>query len=418
MIKSLVSALFILNLATVAGFCQTKIDPGQINWPSAAGCGDPGALYNPATNRCVTPFHGGIDATLEPGSDLGAKIDYAYNSDRNCAGGCRIVIPPGSFDVSTPIVIATKGKNASIECSGTSTTMTWTPSSGAMFQFAANGAGTGNGWGEGIKDCSLASTSTTATAVQFGVNASDSSGRTAQGAYLDNVQITGFGTQYDLESQAWNITVNHSEFLNPARYAIFANPSAVNSGENLSFVGITVANSLNTWMPRAVNLSLGSVIAQFVGGSFDNAQIEMGAGTINLISPYFENPGPVLRTTPWIDVRHAVSTITGLTAADDQHSIAATQPAITVEGTLTWIGGTIFGADPATATVVTRGGGHVFLAGDLNVSAAVPLLVNNSGLPFTNLTRDTPAVVNGTLRLSSTCSVSVTSGIITGKIGC
>jgi hypothetical protein len=51
-------------------------------------------------------------------------------------------------------------------------------------------------------------------------------------------------------------------------------------------------------------------------------------------------------------------TITGLTAADDDNSTAATQPSISVEGTVTWIGGTIFGANPATATLVTSGDGH------------------------------------------------------------
>jgi hypothetical protein len=245
-----------------------------------------------------------------------------------------------------------------------------------MFQFASNGGGAGNGWGSGIRFCNLASTSSTAVAVQFGVSASDTSGRSAQGAYLDNVRITGFGTQYDLESQAWNISVNHSEFLNPARYAIYANPSAVNSGENLSFVGITVADSLNKWIPNAVNLNLGSVIATFTSSNFDNAEVFCGAGTMNLISPYSENPGSVLRTTPWIDIgRGCVSTIVGMTAADDDTGVPATQVALSVEGSLSFYGGTIFGQHPATATFETRGAGHVFLGGDLDLPAAVPVLV-------------------------------------------
>ncbi len=344
-----------------------------------AGGGTPSS----SANRDVNPLS-------FSGSDLGAQINNAYASCTSSAGtGCRIAVPPGNYTVSTPVVIAAKGKNASIECSGTSTTLTWKPTSGTMFQFAANGSGSGNGWGEGIRHCNLvnATSGTTAVAVQFGVSASDTTGRTAEGAYLDDVQITGFGTQYDLESQAWNITVTHSEFLNPVTYAIYANPSASNSGENLVFAGDTVADTLGRWIPQAVNLSLGSVIAQFVGCNFDDVEVEMGAGTINLIGPYFENPGPVLRTTPWIHVLHAVSTVTGLTAADDDTGTPATQPDITVEGTLTWIGGTIFGANPATATVVTSAHGHVWMGGDLNVSAAVPEIVNNSGLPYTNWSR-------------------------------
>jgi hypothetical protein len=82
-----------------------------------------------------------------------------------------------------------------------------------------------------------------------------------------------------------------------------------------------------------------------------------------------------------------------MTAADDDSSTPATQPDITVEGTFTWSGGgTIFGANPATATVVTSGGGHAAIIGDVDVSAAVPLLVNNSGLPYMSWTRGNPVV--------------------------
>jgi hypothetical protein len=69
--------------------------------------------------------------------------------------------------------------------------------------------------------------------VQFGVSASDTTGRTAQGAFLDNVSVFGFNQAYDLESQAWNITVLHSNFNDQVTNAVFLNPNAVNSGENL-----------------------------------------------------------------------------------------------------------------------------------------------------------------------------------------
>jgi hypothetical protein len=61
-----------------------------------------------------------------------------------------------------------------------------------------------------------------------------------------------------------------------------------------------------------------------------------------------------------------------------------------VPGTLTWIGGTIFGEAPATATVVTTSGGHAWVGGDIDISNAVPQLLNNSGLPFVNLERGNP----------------------------
>ena len=370
MVPSRTATLCLFCMAISVGVCQTKTTP--------------------------PPFSGNIDATGQPGGDLGAQINAAYSS---CADGCRITVPPGQYSVSTPVVIATKGKNAIIQCSGTSTTLIWTPGTGTMFQFAGNGGGSGNGWGSGIQFCNLASASSATVAIKFGVDAGDRSGRSAQGATLDNVQVTGFGIQYDLESQAWNISVNHSEFLNAARYAIYTNPAAINSGENLSFAGITVADSLNTWIPRAVNLTLGSAIATFVSSNFDNAEVFCGAGTMNLISPYSENPGAVLRTTPWVDIgSHCVSTIVGMTAADDDTGAPAAQVAVSIEGSLSFFGGTIFGQPPAMATFETSGAGHLFLGGDLDLPA-VPVLENSSGRPFVSLTRAAPVIGTRALQL-------------------
>src|ERR1700722_19811352 len=151
------------------------------------GLGVAGAQAGSSANGDVNPRD-------FPGADMGAQINAAYSSCTN--GGCRIVVSPGQYEVSTPVVIATKGKNASIECAGTNTTLTWTPTTGTMFQFATNGAGIGNGQGSGIKNCNIinARRRTTAVAIQFGVDSTDTTGRTAQGAYLENVSVVGFKT--------------------------------------------------------------------------------------------------------------------------------------------------------------------------------------------------------------------------------
>jgi len=347
---------------------------------------------------CGNPISSGdVNALNFSGGDLGAQVNAAYASCTS-GPGCRIVIPPGNYNVTTPIVIATKGKEATVECGGTNTTLTWTGSgSASMFTFAANGGSpaTGNGWGAGIKFCNITSASTTATAITFGLSPSDVTGRSAQGSVLEDSQITGFGTQLLYASQAWNIQVIHTELLNPAVHAVWMDTTAVNSGENLSFVGVTVGNSLSTWMTQAVYLNNGNVITTWTNSNFDNAEFVCPQGTCNLVSPYFENPGspaPV-RSTAWLDDGSGgVMTVTGLTAADDAAS--ATQPAITVEGTVTWIGGTIFGQHPATATVVTSGGGHVWMGGDLDLSASVPTLINNSALSAVNLNRGAPEIIN------------------------
>ena len=354
------------------------------------------------TTLSANSLNGVLNATLfgSPG-DLGAQINSAYSA---CpSSGCIITVPSGSYTATTGVVIATIGKPAVIECAGTSTTITWTPTSGTMFQFAANGS-TGK-WAQGIDSCHLvnATSSTTATAVQWGVSPTDTTGRTAQGGFLHNVQITGFKTQDLFASQAWNISAIHSNFLNALLHSVWIDTTAVNSGENLSFVSDTFCNSLDIWTAQNVLLNNGNVIANFVASNFDNAELSCLQGTCNVEGFFGENPGstPPLRTTPFIDAASVLNLVT-MTAADDDTTDTPTQPDITVEGTLNWTGGgTIFGQKPATGTVVTSGAGHAALFGDFDVSGAVPLLVNNSGLPAIQMSRGAPVITNQVFQIIS-----------------
>jgi hypothetical protein len=360
------------------------------------------------TTLGVNSLNGILNATLfgSPG-DLGAQINSAYSA---CpSNGCIITVPPGSYSAVTGVVIATMGKPAIIECAGTSTTITWTPKSGTMFQFAANG--NSGKWAQGIDSCQLvsAASGTTAVAVQWGVNPSDTTGRSAQGGFLNNVQITGFQTQDLFASQAWNISAIHSNFLNASLHSVWMDTTAVNSGENISFVSDTFGNSLGIWTAQSVLLNNGNVIANFVASNFDNAELSCLQGTCNVEGFFGENPGPPpgvsppLRTTPFIDAGSgAVFNLVTMTATDDDTTDAPTQPDITVEGTLNWTGGgTIFGEKPATGTVVTSGNGHAALFGDFDVSTAVPLLVNNSGLSAIQMSRGAPGIINQAFQLIS-----------------
>jgi hypothetical protein len=347
---------------------------------------------SPQTTLNVNSLNGVLNATLFSGTDLGGQIQNAYSACPTT--GCVIVIPPGSYTASTNVVIGTVGKPAIIQCSGTSTTITWTPTSTTaalpMFQFAANGAGNGQGWGQGIRDCNLSGPQTTTSkAIEFGVNGSNNTTSTAQGSYVDNVQINGFGKQIDYESQAWNITLNHVELINAISNAIWMDPAATNSGENLNFISSTIA-STGAWLPQAVFLDSASVIAHFIGSNFDNAQLSIPLGTVNCDSCYFENPSSV-RTTSWIDVG-SVSTMNGLTLSDDGAAGSATQPAITVEGTFTLNGGEIFGAAPAGSVIALSPAGHVSAVGDINFPAVPFLNRGSSTQNYVQLLRGNPEI--------------------------
>ena len=370
-------------------------------------------MFGMQTTLDVNSLNGVLNATGFAGSDIGAQINSAYAACPET--GCTIIVPPGSYTDATPVVIATKGKPAIIRCSGTGTTIAWKPNMGEMFQFAANGAGNGQGWGEGIRDCNLSSSqSEGSVAVQFGVTTGDTTGRTAQGSYLDNIQISGFGRQIDYESQAWNITLNHVELIDALNNAIWMNPSAEDAGENLNFIGVTVGNSQGRWMPQAVFLNSGMVVAQFVGSNFDNAQLSIPFGTVNCESCSFENPGPVVRTTSWIDIGIATSTMTGLTMNDVGVEGSAIQPAITVAGSFTLTGGIAFGAAPAGEVISLSRTGHAYVGGF--TFPAVPLVKRQPpSLPHSSAVGN--AGFTGT-KTAGRCILTIQDGIITNVTGC
>jgi hypothetical protein len=105
----------------------------------------------------------------------------------------------------------------------------------------------------------------------------------------------------------------------------------------------------------------------------------------------------------------------GLTVSDDGATGTATQPAITVAGTLTLNGGVVIGAAPAGAVISLSSPGHVYVSGDINFppvpflsrgssttnyvellrgnpvigAEAVQLISPNSGLHYLNLQNDT-----------------------------
>jgi hypothetical protein len=348
--------------------------------------GQIGSAALPPTNCATTPsgitspsINQELNPACFPGSDMGQKIQTAYSVCET--GGCTIKIPPGSYNVDTPVVIAKKGVSARIVGSGSSTRLTYTAKTGSMFQFASNGGANGAGWGSGVANMTLMNGQNAgATAITFGLPATDKTGRTAQGAYASDLLIVGFGKQLVYESQAWNITVDHSELIDFVTSAVWTNPAAVNMGESLNFVADTFANARNTWKANSVDIETGSVVGNCMGCNFDDAELTAHAGTFNLSNAYFENPGPTVRTTPWIDIQNAVMTLTGGTFADDTATESVTQPCISQNGGFTWTGGIMFGGGCHRAVIVQGRGGHTAVFGSISAIPNVPFIVHSNSV--------------------------------------
>ena len=151
----------VLSFSTCA-VAQTSITAGKLN-----------GIYNPL---------------LYPGSDVGAKINYVYNSV--CAStGCRIKIPAGSYTLTTAILFAASNKPAILEGDATGTTLTWGSGLGSgtavTFQYGA-------GPGGGMRDLNLVGPSNTGSTTGFNCGGSNA----LRNAWFQNITIQKFGTGF------------------------------------------------------------------------------------------------------------------------------------------------------------------------------------------------------------------------------
>jgi hypothetical protein len=325
----------------------------------------------------------------------------------------------GFYTQMTPVVIGTKGKTALIQGAGTSTVISYTPTTGAAFTFAASGSGI-SGWGQGLTDVALqGQTSGTAQGVVFGVPSNDTTGRTAQGAILADSQITGFCGQFVLSSQSWNNSINHVKFENPVLGcqggSISAASNIANAGENISFHEVTVDRSDSNWGTDAVYLASGAVIGEFTNSNFDNAELTIGAGTVNCTDCYWENPGGggatnTVRTSPWINL-NGVMTLTGATFNDDTPQANVTQNTV-IEvgngggGALTWSGGISFGSSPLKSFIQLDSHGQAFVSGSIFVGTRVPLIDSSaSTFPWASFTSDNP-IIGASVKLEANNSTT------------
>ncbi len=138
-----------------------------------------------------------LNATIFPGSDIGAKVNAAFAS---CNGRCKVEIPAGNYTYSTTINLPVQfSGGATLQCDSESTTLNYIGSGDAI---SASGTGDTES-GLIVKDCGLSGSSSTG-------NANGLHLRALGEAVFENIRIKNFPGAGVLNEGANSVT-----FLGP-----------------------------------------------------------------------------------------------------------------------------------------------------------------------------------------------------------
>lgn len=218
-----------------------------------------------------------------PGADIGAKINAAY-ADLPEQGG-TIKVPTGAYSFSTPIVMETEDKFATIECDA-GTKLAYTGSGSAI---TIDTLGLDNSE-YGIDGCTLRGPDRTGSTV--GVYLGGTYG--AAGAKIQNTVISDFGTGLTWGDHTYMFTISHSQLQNNGTNLLAA-VSTNDSGENIQITDSTISN-WEGYDPRdCVYIETDNFLSiHFENTSFDNCQLNNAATSavvqIGITNSHFENP--------------------------------------------------------------------------------------------------------------------------------
>ena len=240
-------------------------------------------------------------------ADMGTEINALYAA-LPATGGC-IVIPGGTFSYSTPILFNTNQKYVSLRGDGSASTfLKYTPTSGNAIRYDC-GDPTGHiayeitGFTLMGKSSLLAAggtnTNTSVGIYYGGTDATGGGGNGAVGINTHDMNVNGFGTNWEIGADAYMLAFNHCSNSGgnggqAARGSLVHINAAANSGERNNFFDCTFTDPGNSDPDNAIYITNGGTASNnFVECSIDNAQIRVGSsnGTTNINFNHFENAG-------------------------------------------------------------------------------------------------------------------------------
>lgn len=183
-----------------------------------------------------------INASLESGTDIGAKVNSAIAA---LSGGCgTVLIPAGSYSFTTEIV---KPRCVNLHGqSGFGTTLNWTQTSGAAIA-AADSSGVNNYPDGEIADLTINGPGGTNTAIGVYIGGDPAGVIDPSGAYgdhqnLNRVRITGFGAGVQWGNNSWSDVISQS-LISSNTTGLYFPSGLTNAGESLSVIGTSTQNN-------------------------------------------------------------------------------------------------------------------------------------------------------------------------------
>lgn len=270
----------------IAALCFSAISWAQNERSNAVALGaqgQTGSFHKLVACRSNDIYYAGGDcASAWGGGDIGSQINAVFPIAAGAGSGAKIVVLPGTYNFTTPIVLAGP-KPVTLECApgGTAgsktigtTLLKFTPTSGTALTW---GAGPNGG---GVQGCTLIGSGTTNSTRGLFVD-------TIQGGIFSNLDISGFGKGIEINSHANRVYIGtfNNMYVHENGTNLYSAPTGA-SNENITFQGGVFFN--RTYGAECVNIS--NFEMHFLNVSFDSCPILLGGlnAHYSFIGSHFE----------------------------------------------------------------------------------------------------------------------------------
>lgn len=378
-------ALFLLNSAVA--FSQ-QMNPQQIRGTAVvqAPLGNQTVTMPGSSTLTVNSLNQVLNAAAFSGADAGAKINAAYAALPSSGGKIIYPVASGGESFSTPIVFSSPNKPVILTCNGaagfSADTLSYTGTgTGITYN---NGAGiVPNSPGvNGIRDCNFQATSNSATLLFMG------GANGAEGGIVTDSRFFGGLLTVGLGDNTWDVKFDHVKIAGGVQ--LFVTSGGTNAGENIQLDHVVFLNSgtFSNGVVFGAGASGAGLNLQCNSCSFDNAQLSVQGGIIEINSTHFEDPGAVVwPAAPYVQSGSALVSLNTATFFGDHPAGAAISAYMAVSGgMLTTDSIDTFGCN-CTNIYTSSGTGHIIGRNPLNLSgpagAVVNLIADTSSEPST-----------------------------------
>lgn len=335
-----------------------------------------------------------VDGVKYSQTDIGAGINAAYAACVAAARtSCAIVIPPGNFTITTPIVLANNGYYPSIYCSPFST-LTYASSTGTAVTLNPGSAGLPHGWG--IIGCKFTGQGSGTSATAFMIGGTNG----AVGARLQDVQIGLFGTGITFGTNVQDAVFEHVVAAdNGQNFNIPDN--LANTGELVNIHNSTFAMTTAVWSATCFEIGAGSGTfynLEITDTSLDQCGYTQKSGVTNFSNLHMEDPVNASQSAAWIQITgNAQASFANATFISEQANL------------------------PGCTTIA-----HCFIdtasTAQVNINGGNFTIANNAGaqLYAVHVCATCAGIMTGTTALSGTPPIiesSVDTGGLLGKLG-